>query len=129
MIVTGTQNTKKHGGRPTVAEARRLSRAVTVKFCKKDYEILMNRSKKANKHIAEYIRDSALNSEIEKQPLETIAKDYRMLVGMANNLNQLTKMAHQQGINYVFLPLNSLLGDISHIVREYKQDTDKKRKR
>lgn len=129
MIVTGTQNTKKHGGRPTVAEARRLSRAVTVKFSKKDYEILMNRSKKANKHIAEYIRDSALNSEIEKQPLETIAKDYRMLVGMANNLNQLTKMAHQQGINYVFLPLNSLLGDISHIVREYKQDTDKKRKR
>ena len=129
MIVTGTQNTKKHGGRPTVAEARRLSRAVTVKFSKKDYEILMNRSKKANKHIAEYIRDSALNSEIEKQPLETIAKDYRMLVGMANNLNQLTKMAHQEGITYLYIPLNSLLGDISHIVREYKQDTDKKRKR
>lgn len=52
-----------------------------------------------------------------------------MLVGMANNLNQLTKMAHQQGIYYVYMPLNSLLGDISHIVREYKQDTDKKRKR
>lgn len=129
MIVTGTQNTKKHGGRPTVAEARRLSKAVTVKFSQKDYEILMYRSKKANKHMAEYIRDSALNSEAAQQPLETVTKDYRMLVGMANNLNQLTKMDHQQGIYYVYMPLNSLLGDISHIVREYKQDTDKKRKR
>ena len=128
MIVTGTQNTKKHGGRPTVAEARRLSKAVTVKFSQKDYEILMNRSKKANKHLAEYIRDSALNSEVAQQPLEVVTKDYRMLVGMANNLNQLTKMAHQQGIYYVYIPLNSLLGDISHIVREYKQNTDKKRK-
>ena len=129
MIITGTQNTKKHGGRPTVAEARRLSRAVTVKFSKKDYEILMNRSKKANKRIAEYIRDSALNTEAAQLPIETVTKDYRMLVGMANNLNQLTKMAHQQGIYYVYMPLNSLLGDISHIVREYKQDADKKRKR
>lgn len=129
MIVTGTQNTKKHGGRPTVVESRRLSKAVTVKFSKKDYEILMNRSKKANKHMAEYIRDSALNSEVAQQPLEALTKDYRMLVGMANNLNQLTKMAHQEGIIYLYVPLNSLLGYISHIVREYKQETNKKRKR
>ena len=129
MIITGTENTKKHGGRPSVAETRRLSKAVTVKFSKKDYEILRNRSKKANKHMAEYIRESALNSNVAQQPLEAVTKDYRMLVGMANNLNQLTKMAHQQGIYYVYMPLNSLLGDISHIVREYKQDTDKKRKK
>ena len=129
MIVTGTQNPKRHGGRPTVAEARRLSKAVTVKFSKKDYEILMNRSKKANKHMAEYIRDSTLNPDVAQKPLEAVTKDYRMLVGMANNLNQLTKMAHQEGIIYLYVPLNSLLGDISHIVREYKQDADKKRKR
>ena len=79
--------------------------------------------------MAEYIRDSALNSEVAQQPLEAVTKDYRMLVGMANNLNQLTKMAHQQGIYYEYMPLNSLLGDISHIVREYKQGTNKKRKR
>jgi hypothetical protein len=79
--------------------------------------------------MAEYIRESALNSEVAQLPIETVTKDYRMLVGMANNLNQLTKMAHQEGIIYLYVPLNSLLGDISHIVREYKQDTDKKRKR
>ena len=128
MIVTGTQNTKKHGGRPTVAEARRLSKAVTVKFSQKDYEILMYRSKKANKHMAEYIRDSALYTESSLPPTEAETRDFRMLAGMANNLNQLTKMAHQQGITYVFMPLSSLLGDISHIVREYRQDTNKRKK-
>jgi hypothetical protein len=128
MIVTGTQNTKKHGGRPTVAEARRLSKAVTVKFSKKDYEILMNRSKKANKHMAEYIRDSALNSDVAQQPLEAVTKDYRMLVGMANNLNQLTKMAHQDGIIYLYSPLVSLLGEITNTIREYKQVTNKKKR-
>ena len=128
MIVTGTQNTKKHGGRPTVAEARRLSKAVTVKFSKKDYEILMNRSKKANKHMAEYIRDSTLNSDVAQQPLEAVTKDYRMLVGMANNLNQLTKMAHQDGIIYLYSPLVSLLGEITNTIREYKQVTNKKKR-
>ena len=128
MIITGTQNTKKHGGRPTVAEARRLSKAVTVKFSKKDYEILMNRSKKANKHMAEYIRDSALNSDVAQQPLEAVTKDYRMLVGMANNLNQLTKMAHQDGIIYLYSPLVSLLGEITNTIREYKQVTNKKKR-
>ena len=128
MIVTGTQNTKTHGGRPTVAEARRLSKAVTVKFSKKDYEILMNRSKKANKHMAEYIRDSALNSDVAQQPLEAVTKDYRMLVGMANNLNQLTKMAHQDGIIYLYSPLVSLLGEITNTIREYKQVTNKKKR-
>jgi len=80
-------------------------------------------------HMAEYIRESALNSEVAQLPIETVTKDYRMLVGMANNINQLTKMAHQEGIIYLYVPLNSLLDDISHIVREYKQDTNKKRKR
>ena len=128
MIIIGTQNTKKHGGRPTVAEARRLSKAVTVKFSKKDYEILMNRSKKANKHMAEYIRDSALNSDVAQQPLEAVTKDYRMLVGMANNLNQLTKMAHQDGIIYLYSPLVNLLGEITNTIREYKQVTNKKKR-
>ena len=128
MIVTGTQNTKKHGGRPTVAEARRLSKAVTVKFSQKDDEILMHRSKKANKHMAEYIRDSALYTESSLPPTEAETRDYRMLAGMANNLNQLTKMAHQDSIIYLYAPIDKLLGEISAVIREYKQGTNKKKK-
>lgn len=128
MIVTGTQNTKKHGGRPSVAEARRLSKAVTVKFSKKDYEILKVRSRKAKKRLAEYVRESALHAEFSRSPTEAETRDYRMLAGMANNLNQLTKMAHQDGIIYLYSPLDNLLGEITDAVRAYRQDTSKKRK-
>ena len=117
MIATRNQDKKKHGGRPTVADGKRLSKAVTVKFSKKDYELLKVRSKKANKRMAEYVRESALQSEVVQPRTEANMKEYRTLVGMANNLNQLTKMAHQDGIIYLYSPIIGLLGEITNVVR------------
>ena len=128
MIATKDQNKKKPKGRPTVADVRRLSKAVTVKFSKIDYEILRTRSRKANRRLAEYIRESALRSEVVQPRTEADLKEYRTLVGMANNLNQLTKMAHQESIIYLYSPIDKLLGEITNVIREYKQITNKKKK-
>jgi len=103
MIATRNQNKKKSKGRPSVADARRLSKAVTVKFSKIDYEILRTRSRKANKRLAEYIRESALQPKVVQPRTEADMKEYRTLVGMANNLNQLAKLSHQEGIYYTSL--------------------------
>jgi hypothetical protein len=127
MIATRNQNKKKSKGRPTVADARRLSKAVTVKFSKIDYETLRTRSRKANRRLAEYIRESALQSEVVQPRTEADLKEYRTLVGMANNLNQLAKLSHQEGIYYTSLQLDRLLAEISDIVRAYKQANKKKR--
>ena len=128
MIATRNQEKKKSKGRPTVADARRLSKAVTVKFSKIDYEILRTRSRKANRRLAEYIRESALQSEVVQPRTEADLKEYRTLVGMANNLNQLTKMAHQDGFIYIYSPIDNLLGEITDVIREYKQGTNKKKR-
>ena len=128
MIATRNQDKKKSKGRPTVADARRLSKAVTIKFSKIDYEILRTRSRKTNRRLAEYIRESALKSEIVQPRTEADLKEYRTLVGMANNLNQLTKMAHQDSIIYLYSPIDKLLGEITSVIREYKQGTNKKKK-
>lgn len=122
------QNKKKSKGRPTVADARRLSKSVTVKFSKTDYETLRTRSRKANRRLAEYIRESALKSEVVQARTEADLKEYRTLVGMANNLNQLTKMAHQDGIIYLYSPIEGLLREITNTIREYKQATNKKKR-
>ncbi len=127
MIVTRNQDKKKSKGRPTVADARRLSKAVTVKFSKIDYEILRTRSRKANRRLAEYIRESALKFEVVQPRTEADLKEYRTLVGMANNLNQLAKLSHQEGIYYTSLQLDRLLAEISDIVRTYKHANKKKR--
>ena len=128
MIATRNQEKKKSKGRPTVADARRLSKAVTVKFSKIDYEILRIRSRKAKRRLAEYIRESALQSEVVQPRTEADLKEYRTLVGMANNLNQLTKMAHQDGFIYLYSPIDNLLGEITDVIREYKQGTNKKKR-
>ena len=128
MIATRNQEKKKSKGRPTVADARRLSKAVTVKFSKIDYEILRTRSRKANRRLAEYIRESALQSEVVQPRTEADLKEYRTLVGMANNLNQLTKMAHQDGFIYLYSPIDNLLGEITDVIREHKQITNKKKR-
>ena len=128
MIATRNQDKKKSKGRPTVADARRLSMAVTVKFSKIDYEILRTRSRKANRRLAEYIRESALKSELVQPRTEADLKEYRTLVGMAINLNQLTKMAHQDSIIYLYSPIDKLLGEITGVIREYKQGTNKKKR-
>ena len=127
MIATRNQDKKKRKGRPTVADARRLSKAVTVKFSKIDYETLKTRSRKANRRLAEYIRESALQSEVVQPRTEADLKEYRTLVGMANNLNQLTKMAHQDSIIYLYSPIDKLLVEITNVIREYKQGTNKKK--
>ena len=128
MIATRNQDKKKPKGRPTVADARRLSKAVTVKFSKIDYETLRTRSRKTNRRLAEYIRESALQSEVVQPRTETDMKEYRTLVGLANNLNQLTKMAHQDSIIYLYSPIDKLLGEITDVIREYKQGNNKKKR-
>ena len=128
MIATRNQDKKKSKGRPTVADARQLSKAVTVKFSKIDYETLRIRSRKANRRLAEYIRESALQSEVVQPHTEADMKEYRTLVGLANNLNQLTKMAHQDSIIYLYSPIDKLLGEITAVIREYKQGTNKKKR-
>ena len=128
MIATRNQDKKKTKGRPTVADARRLSKAVTVKFSITDYETLRTRSRKANRRLAEYIRESALKSEVVQPRTEADLKEYRTLVGMANNLNQLTKMAHQDSIIYLNSPIDKLLGEITDVIKEYKQGTNKKKR-
>ena len=128
MIAPKDQNKKKPKGRPTVADVRRLSKAVTVKFSKIDYEILRTRSRKANRRLAEYIRESVLKSEVVQPRTEADLKEYRTLVGMANNLNQLAKLAHQDSIIYLYSPIDKLLGEITDVIREHKQGTNKKKR-
>ena len=90
---------KKKGGRPPTGRIHKLSKSVTVKFSKPNYEALRLRARKANRKLAEYIRESALNGEVVSgHNAETVAIAKR-LIGMANNLNQLTKLSHQKGFH------------------------------
>ena len=116
------QNRKK-SGRPPTGRIHKLSKSVTVKFSKPSYEALRLRARKANRKLAEYIRESALNGEVVNgHNAETVAIA-KNLIGMANNLNQLTKLSHQRGFHETHVYVMDLLRKLKAILCEYRQAT------
>ena len=116
---------KKKGGRPPTGRVRKLSKSVTVKFSKPSYEALRLRARKANRKLAEYIRESALNGEVVSgHNAETVAIA-KNLIGMANNLNQLTKLSHQRGFHETHVYVVDLLRRLKAILGEYRQASPK----
>lgn len=113
------------GGRPTLPQARRRSKSVTVKFSKIDYETLRIRSRKANRRLAEYIREAALQTEPPAPHTTVDAGVFRNLAGVANNLNQLTKLTHQTSLYRTNYKLNEVLDGVMEIVNDYRQEKEK----
>lgn len=107
-------------GRPQVGGLRKLSKSVTVKFSKIDYDRLCHRSRQANRSLAEFLRESAFNAQIVARHSMEETTVMRNLVGMANNLNQLTKLSHQTGFYRTKSILMELLGKLKEIMDDYK---------
>lgn len=85
-------------GRPKASGIRKLSKSVTVKFSRIDYERLLHRSRQANRTLAEFIREAAFEARIVARHSTEEAAVIRNLVGMANNLNQLARLSHPDRI-------------------------------
>ena len=110
----------KPRGRPQVSTLKRLTKSVTVKFSKPDYEMLRRRSTNANRTLAEYIRESAFDAQIVAKHSAEDAAVIRNLTGMANNLNQLTKLSHQTGFYRTKNIVVELLEKLKSIMNDYK---------
>lgn len=113
-------NKSKPRGRPQVSTLKRLTKSVTVKFSKPDYEKLRHRSKNANRTLAEYIRYAAFDARIVAKHSTEDAAIIRNLTGMANNLNQLTKLSHQTGFDRTKNVVVELLEKLKSIMNDYK---------
>lgn len=99
---------------------RKLFKSVTVKFSKIDYDRLCHRSRQANRSLEEFLRESAFNAQIVAKHSTEETTVMRNLVGMANNLNQLTKLSHQTGFYRTKNTVMELLGKLKRIMNEYK---------
>ena len=110
----------KPRGRPQVNTLKRLTKSVTVKFSKPDYEKLRHRSKNANRTLAEYIRDAAFDARMVAKHSTEDAAIIRDLTGMANNLNQLTKLSHQTGFYRTKNRVMEVLEKLKSIMSDYK---------
>lgn len=107
-------------GRPRVSGVCKLSKAVTVKFSKIDYERLCRRSRQANLTLAEFLRVSAFETTITARHSAEETAVIRSLTGMANNLNQLTRLSHQAGFHRTQKTVMELLLKLKEIIVRYR---------
>lgn len=111
---------KSKGGRPTKA-VRRESH-IRVRLTKTEYFLIEEKSKKAGITISEWFRKAAVKGKVLVRMSPEDIKVLRVLAGMANNLNQLTKLAHQQGLLSVQRKCRELLSAVDDTLKYLNRD-------
>lgn len=91
-----------------------------MKFSPVSYEALRFRAGKSGRSLAVYIREAALVATVTARHTPEENALLRSLAGMANNLNQLTKLSHQAGFYRTRLLIDGLLGKLKRIMDDYR---------
>ena len=87
---------KKNAGRPAKNIKREIRAA--VRFTKSEYFIVKEMAAKAGMNISDYLRQVAINAEIRSRLTDEERQFVGQLIGMSNNLNQVAKVCHQEGM-------------------------------
>ncbi len=119
--MTSEESKIKHpGGRPRKTEKRNIIKG--IRFTKTEYEIIQQKAKSINVGDTSYIRQMSLQEKVNSKMDEEERLFARQLIGMANNLNQLTKKAHQEGL----FSLIQLFEQYKKIVEDVLKKMEKK---
>ena len=90
-------NQKNKGGRPRSDEREKRKYSVKVYFDQGNYTKLLRRSKNRQCSLSSLVYELAVNGYVREAMSKEDAANLRSLSGMANNLNQLARMAHVAG--------------------------------
>ena len=117
MISEETQTIKHKGGRPQKA----VNRTVTsLRLTKVELYVIKSKAIKAGLRVTAYIRQMAINGKVTARLNEEERQFVRELVGMANNLNQLTKKGHQEGLLTAILMFERYRNMIDELLEKLK---------
>ncbi len=95
--------------------------ATGVRFTKSEYFIVKHKAEKAGLKISDYIRRMSVNGQVMQRLNEEERQFVRQLIGLSNNLNQLTKKAHQAGIHSIQLNLEAYTNTINELLLQLKR--------
>ncbi len=107
---------KHTGGRPKKIVRKEISKG--IRFTKAEYFIIKQKALKTGTSVCNYIREIAVYGKIISRLNEEERNYVRQLTGMANNLNQLTKKAHQEGLFTVIALLENYKNLVDSILEK-----------
>lgn len=111
---------KRKGGRPKKTIKREA--ATGVRFTKAEYFIVKGKAKKAGMKITAYIRTMAVEGYVKARPNPADKHLEKQLAGMANNINQMTKLAHQKGLLRAMIFFDKIKEELSNLLNSLRYD-------
>jgi|SRR6187551_1790397 hypothetical protein len=110
---------RNSGGRPKKVIKRES--ATGVRFTKAEYYVIKQKALKAGIRVTTYIREMALNGSVKARTSEEERHFIRQLIGISNNLNQLAKKAHQEGLLTAVMHFEKYRNIIDELLEQLKQ--------
>ncbi len=86
----------KQAGRPAKIIKKEIRAA--VRFSKTEHFIIRQKAAKAGMKVSPYVRQIAINGAVTPRLSEEERHFVRQLIGMSNNVNQLAKNSHTEGM-------------------------------
>lgn len=111
------------GGRPKIEQP--LNKVIPARFTAFEYKEIMHKSKLLKISNSSYIRSMTLQGSIRNLFTDEEQHAKKQLIGMANNLNQLLKMANTYGVETVIQAVKMHLYEIDKILGRYKNGSNR----
>ncbi len=108
--------TRNSGGRPRAIKGKARIKTLSTKLSVAEWKIVMKRIADAGKRPSVYLREVLLSGHVVAAQTQEDRRQIRMLEGGCNNLNQLVRLAHQQGVLGVRERLLALLDEFNRLL-------------
>ena len=113
-------NSTRKGGRPAKNLAEKRKYRLSLKLNTNEYFQLKSKAKTAGKNRCDFLRELILSGEVIGRFSAEQIDILRKIGGMANNLNQLVKLAHVQGIWFIETSAKKLLAELDELLKRIK---------
>lgn len=108
------KDSKKKGGRPALENKKQFR--INVRFDENEHNRVLQNAKIAGMSKSEWVRKSATLRKIVPRFTEEQLKALRAIAGVSNNLNQLTKKAHQSGLLDIATECQNTISHINYCI-------------
>lgn len=109
------------GGRPRKPENELREHPVKVYFDTANYRRLLNRSRRTGQSLSTIVYELTVNGYVREPFTREEVSLLRSLSGMANNLNQLARMANTYGFRQTAAEVSSLTGKIDNLLIRFSE--------
>ncbi|MXV14013.1 plasmid mobilization protein [Hufsiella ginkgonis] len=107
---------RRKGGRPPKRIKR--NRDLRVRVTDTERFLIAAKAKQAGVRISEYVRQAAKRAKVVPRHSREDLKIHHTLAGIANNLNQITKLAHEEGLFTVQKRCREILAEVDKSIKD-----------